>query len=81
MSFLTPKTSNKMYDWRVKSIYQALKEAGKEKGTLDVADLIKLGHLNQYHYLGVDACDKGIDILGFKKSLRRIFSIFKRHKI
>lgn len=68
MSALACKTSNKMYDWRVRSIYQALKEAGKETGKLDVSDLIKLGHLDQYHYLGVEACDQGIDILGLTKN-------------
>lgn len=56
--------SNKMYDWRVQSIYQALRQAGKDQGPLEVSDLIQLGHLDQYHYLGVSACDQGIDILG-----------------
>jgi hypothetical protein len=41
MSLLSRKTSNKMYDWRVKSIYQALKEEGKEHGPLEVSDLVK----------------------------------------
>ncbi len=56
--------SNKMYDWRVQSIYQALRQVGKDRGSLEVSDLIQLGHLDQYHYLGVLACDKSIDILG-----------------
>jgi cyclopropane fatty-acyl-phospholipid synthase-like methyltransferase len=70
MSLLSRKTSNKMYDWRVKSIYQALKEEGKEHGPLEISDLVKLGHLDQYHYLGVAACDKGIEILGLTENAR-----------
>jgi len=31
-------------------IYQALKEEGKEHG-YEVSDLVKLGHLDQYHYI------------------------------
>jgi len=49
MSVLSRKTSNKMSDWRVKSIYQALKEKGKEHGFFEVSDLVKLGHLEQDH--------------------------------
>lgn len=69
MSVLSRDTSkNKMYDWRVKGIYQILKQNGKEHGPLEISDLMKLGHLDQYHYLGVNACDKGIRILGLEKN-------------
>lgn len=54
---------NKMYDWRVGSIHQALTRAGKGEGPLEVPDLVALGHLDQYHYLGVTACDEGIELL------------------
>lgn len=64
MPALNGNTENRMYNWRVKSIYQALSRLGKAQGTLEVSDLIQLGHLDQYHYLGVSACDEGINILG-----------------
>lgn len=65
----TPTDSNEnplpsvMYDWRVRSIQNALKSIGKETGSLDISDLTNLGHLDQYHYLGVNACDQAIQIL------------------
>jgi cyclopropane fatty-acyl-phospholipid synthase-like methyltransferase len=68
MSILNSKTSNKMYDWRIRSIYQALNKMGKEQGSLEVSDLVQLGHLDQYHYLGTSACDEGIDILGLTEN-------------
>ena len=45
--------SGKMYDWRVKSIYDALSRQGvPEGGSVSVEQLTALGHLDQYHYLG-----------------------------
>ena len=45
--------SGKMYDWRVKSIYDALARQGvPEGGSVSVEQLTALGHLDQYHYLG-----------------------------
>jgi len=58
-----------MYNWRVVAIMNALKERGKETGDLTVEDLTALGHLDQYHYLGVEANDHVIDILGLDKSV------------
>jgi len=58
-----------MYNWRVKAILSALKDMGKETGDLAVADLTKLGHLDQYHYLGIEANDHVIDILGLDEKV------------
>jgi len=53
-----------MYNWRVKAVHNALKDMGKETGDLALEDLTALGHLDQYHYLGVEANDHVIDVLG-----------------
>jgi len=53
-----------MYNWRVNAVYNALEQNGKAEGTLEIEDLVSLGHLDQYHYLGVDACDEVIRLLG-----------------
>ena len=53
-----------MYNWRVAAVHNALARAGKAVGPLLVSDLTILGHLDQYHYLGVHACDKAIETLG-----------------
>lgn len=58
-----------MYNWRVKAVYNALKEMGKETGNLTLEDLTALGHLDQYHYLGVEANDHVIQLLGLDKSV------------
>uniref|UniRef100_A0A7S4GP87 Methyltransferase type 11 domain-containing protein n=1 Tax=Oxyrrhis marina TaxID=2969 RepID=A0A7S4GP87_OXYMA len=58
-----------MYNWRVAALYNALKQMGKETGDLTVEDLASLGHLDQYHYLGVEANDHVIDILGLDSSV------------
>ena len=55
-----------MWDWRVKAVHNALREAGKAEGALSVDDLTALGHLDQYHYLGVEACDHVATILALK---------------
>lgn len=58
-------TNGEMYNWRVAAVYNALAKRGKEEGApLELSDLISLGHLDQYHYLGVDACDEVIRLLG-----------------
>jgi len=57
-------TSTGMYNWRVAAVHNALAKRGKAEGPLTVADLTSLGHLDQYHYLGVEACDEVIEILG-----------------
>jgi len=58
-----------MYNWRVAAVLGALKALGKESGDLTVEDLTKLGHLDQYHYLGVEANDHVIDLLGLDESV------------
>lgn len=55
-----------MYSWRVQSVLDALAKAGKAEGPLEVNDLSSLGHLDQYHYLGTEACDDVVDLLGLK---------------
>ncbi|MBP0019996.1 MAG: methyltransferase domain-containing protein [Cyanobacteria bacterium SBLK] len=55
-----------IYDWRIHSIRQALKKKGKSTGTLQVEDLVELGHLDQFHYFGSQACDRAIEYLGIQ---------------
>jgi len=57
-------TDTGMYNWRVAAINNALAKRGKATGPLTVEDLTSLGHLDQYHYMGTEACDEAIDILG-----------------
>lgn len=57
-------TNGKMYSWRVQSVFDALERAGKSEGPLEVEDLSNLGHLDQYHYLGTEACDDVVQLLG-----------------
>jgi SAM-dependent methyltransferase len=59
-----------MYNWRVAAVHNALKEQGKETGDLTIEDLTALGHLDQYHYLGIEANDHVIDILGLDETVR-----------
>jgi len=63
-------TSTQMYNWRVAAVRNALSERGKAEGPLTVDDLVSLGHLDQYHYLGVQACDELLDILGIEAGAR-----------
>jgi len=58
-----------MYNWRVAAVHNALKEMGKATGPLAIEDLTALGHLDQYHYLGVEANDHVIDIMGLDSSV------------
>jgi len=58
-----------MYNWRVAAVKNALRDMGKETGDLSIGDLTALGHLDQYHYLGVEANDHVIDILGLDESV------------
>jgi len=58
-----------MYNWRVAAVHNALREMGKETGPLAIEDLTALGHLDQYHYLGVEANDHVIDLLGLDGSV------------
>jgi Cyclopropane fatty acid synthase and related methyltransferases len=57
-----------MYSWRVTGIEAALSERGLSEGPLTVQDLTELGHLDQYHYYGTDACDEAISVLGLDES-------------
>ena len=59
-------TRGTMYNWRVKAMMNALEKAGKATGPLQLADLTALGHLDQYHYLGTQACDHVIELLGIQ---------------
>jgi len=58
-----------MYNWRVAAVQNALAKRGKATGPITVDDLISLGHLDQYHYMGTEACDELIDILGLDSSV------------
>ncbi|HKK80115.1 MAG TPA: methyltransferase domain-containing protein [Phaeodactylibacter sp.] len=55
--------SGSMYNWRVNSVYKALEQQGKAEGPLGLKDLLALGHLDQYHYLGAEACYELADAL------------------
>ncbi|NEO92266.1 MAG: methyltransferase domain-containing protein [Moorea sp. SIO3G5] len=59
-----------LYDWRIYSIRQALKQKGKATGTLEIQDLLDLGHLDQYHYFGSQACDRAINYLSLNPNSR-----------
>jgi cyclopropane fatty-acyl-phospholipid synthase-like methyltransferase/ABC-type nitrate/sulfonate/bicarbonate transport system substrate-binding protein len=56
--------SDTMYDWRVESVRRMLARQGKAEGPLSVADLVALGHLDQYHYLGEETCQEVVKALG-----------------
>jgi cyclopropane fatty-acyl-phospholipid synthase-like methyltransferase len=56
VTFAEDDLSPVMYNWRVESVYKKLEEEGLASGPLVVGDLLALGHLDQYHYLGADAC-------------------------
>jgi len=58
-----------MYNWRVEAVKNALKSKGKETGDLTLEDLTALGHLDQYHYLGTEANDHVIHLLGLDPSV------------
>ena len=47
----------------------ALKRMGKETGPLNVSDLTALGHLDQYHYGGIEANDHVIELLGIDETV------------
>ena len=51
--------SGTMYNWRVRAVHDALRKRGKESGPLDIDDLCSLGHLDQYHYLGLGVRRRG----------------------
>ena len=59
-------TRGTMYNWRVTAIMNALEKAGRATGPLQLGDLTALGHLDQYHYLGTEACDHVIKLLGIQ---------------
>jgi cyclopropane fatty-acyl-phospholipid synthase-like methyltransferase len=63
-------TGTQMYNWRVAAIQNALAERGKAEGPLTIDDLISLGHLDQYHYFGVEACDHLAKMLGLDATSR-----------
>jgi cyclopropane fatty-acyl-phospholipid synthase-like methyltransferase len=56
VTFTEDDLSPVMYNWRVESVYKKLEEEGLASGPLVLGDLLALGHLDQYHYLGADAC-------------------------
>ncbi|CAE7416321.1 NMT1, partial [Symbiodinium necroappetens] len=58
-----------MYNWRVAAVHNALKEMGKATGALHVTDLTALGHLDQYHYGGIQANDHVIELLGIDNTV------------
>ena len=68
-------SNNVMYNWRVRSVYKALKDSGvTEGGAVSVEQLTSLGHLDQYHYLGAEATKACARSLGLKQG-RRVLDI------
>jgi len=59
-------TDTGMYNWRVEAIRNALEQKGKATGPLTIEDLVSLGHLDQYHYYGIEACDHVASMLGLE---------------
>ena len=57
------RLSETMYDWRVESVHKLLARQGKSCGPLMLKDLLALGHLDQYHYLGKKTSYELIDLL------------------
>ncbi|KAF4664886.1 hypothetical protein FOL47_004900 [Perkinsus chesapeaki] len=54
-----------MYSWRVKALKNWMDDFSADKRKeLKVEDLESLGHLDQYHYRGLAACDEVIKTLG-----------------
>merc|ERR1719174_2544448 len=51
-----------MYNWRVKAVNDALCSQGKAEGMLQIEDLVALGHLDQYHYLGLGPGSNVLDL-------------------
>ncbi|KAF4709495.1 hypothetical protein FOZ63_027117, partial [Perkinsus olseni] len=67
VSSATAPLPNVMYSWRVKALRQWIDEFKAKSGgdgKLRVSDLDSLGHLDQYHYRGLVACDEVISTLG-----------------
>ncbi len=52
-----------MYNWRVSCVHKLLRERGKGEGKLSLRDLLDLGHLDQYHYLGEKTSFELVDLL------------------
>ena len=61
-----PQLSETMYHWRVESVHRRLAEQGKSCGPLVLQDLLALGHLDQYHYMGAQTSYEIIDILDIR---------------
>eukprot|EP00929_Paragymnodinium_shiwhaense_P064543 TRINITY_DN3232_c0_g1_i1.p1 TRINITY_DN3232_c0_g1~~TRINITY_DN3232_c0_g1_i1.p1 ORF type:complete len:643 (-),score=202.69 TRINITY_DN3232_c0_g1_i1:329-2188(-) len=59
-----------MYSWRVKALEKWIEDHKAANGGKNptMEDLTKAGHLDQYHYLGLHACDEAINLLRLTKS-------------
>lgn len=58
-----------MYDWRVKALMNWIKLHLNSDGKLEMEKLASAGHLDQYHYLGLQANDEVIRILGLSPGM------------
>jgi len=58
-----------MYSWRVKALQKWIDDHKAAHGGRNptMEDLMKAGHLDQYHYLGLHACDEAVEILKLSK--------------
>ena len=63
-------SESNMYDWRVNALMNWIDKNKCEKGTLSMEKLSSAGHLDQYHYLGLQANDEVIEILGLRPGIK-----------
>ena len=59
-------TPEVMYGWRVKALKDWMASVGKVGG-ITIEDFARAGHLDQYHYLGLEANQDIIDLLQLNK--------------
>jgi cyclopropane fatty-acyl-phospholipid synthase-like methyltransferase len=74
--YITSKTKmsklaeSDMYDWRVRALMSWVDRNKNNDGSLSMERLCSAGHLDQYHYLGLEANDEVIRILGLDDSMK-----------
>ncbi|CAD7928554.1 unnamed protein product [Amoebophrya sp. A120] len=63
-------TPNVMYSWRVQALETWMRKQAEKAGatTVTMETMLRAGHLDQYHYLGLDANDDVITLLQLDKT-------------
>lgn len=59
-----------MYDWRVNALMNWIEKNKETDKSLSMERLAKAGHLDQYHYLGLQSNDEVMRILGLDPSMK-----------